>query len=109
MDLNQEKLKDYQNLLNNFGEFRGFKKQIKLNELSKKLDSFDFAMAKSIIVDLDVPSSISLFEINDFVKYINENIDEDTQLIYYTNVNDNLKKDEIICHILMAEDKKQGV
>ena len=97
---------DYKNLLNIFGEFRGFKEKLKLDELLKKIDRFDFTGAKSIVVKLDVPSNISLLGIDDLLSNINKYIAKDTQLVYYANVNDELKEDEIICHILMVEDKK---
>jgi len=97
---------DYKNLLNIFGEFRGFKELLKLDELLKRIDRFDFTGAKSIVIEIDIPNNISLLTINDLLSNINKYIAKDTQLVYYTNVNDELKEDEIICHILMVEDKK---
>ena len=97
---------DYQSLLDTFGEFRGFKELLKLDELLKRIDRFDFTGAKSVVIEIDIPNNISLLTINDLLSNINKYIAKDTQLVYYTNVNDELKEDEIICHILMVEDKK---
>ena len=97
---------DYQSLLDTFGEFRGFKELLKFDEIFKRLDRFDLTSAKSMVIELDIPNNISLLTINDLLSNINKYIAKDTQLVYYTNVNDELKEDEIICHILMVEDKK---
>ena|SRR5574344_2838791 len=97
---------DYQSLLDTFGEFRGFKELLKFDEIFKRLDRFDLTSAKSMVIELDIPNNISLLTINDLLSNINKYIAKDTQLAYYANVNDELKEDEIICHILMVEDKK---
>ena len=92
--------------MDTFGQFRGFKELLKIDELFTRLKEFNLFGAKSIVVKLDVPSNISLLGIDDLLSNINKYIAKDTQLAYYANVNDELKEDEIICHILMVEDKK---
>ena len=106
MDLDSGLYYDYQKLLDTFGQFRGFKELLKIDELFTRLKEFNLFGAKSIVVKLDVPSNISLLGIDDLLSNINKYIAKDTQLAYYANVNDELKKDEIICHILIVEDKK---
>ena len=106
MDLDSGLYYDYQKLLDTFGRFRGFKELLKIDELFTRLEEFNLFGAKSIVVKLDVPSNISLLGIDDLLSNINKYIAKDTQLAYYANVNDELKEDEIICHILMVEDKK---
>ena len=106
MDLDSGLYYDYQKLLDTFGQFRGFKELLKFDEIFKRLDRFDLTSAKSMVIELDIPNNISLLTINDLLSNINKYIAKDTQLAYYANVNDELKKDEIICHILMVEDKK---
>ena len=51
---------DYKNLLNIFGEFRGFKELLKFDEIFKRLDRFDLTSAKSMVIELDIPNNISL-------------------------------------------------
>ena len=106
MDLDSGLYYDYQKLLDTFGRFRGFKELLKIDELFTRLKEFNLFGAKSIVAKLDVPSNISLLGIDDLLSNINKYIAKDTQLAYYANVNDELKEDEIICHILMVEDKK---
>ena len=98
---------DYKNLLNIFGEFRGFKELLKLDELLKRIDRFDLTSAKSMVIELDIPNNISLLTINDLLSNINKYIAKDTKLVSSTKVNNELKEDEIICQVLIAEDKKQ--
>ena len=45
-------------------------------------------------------------EINDLLSNINKYIAKDTKLVSSTKVNNELKEDEIICQVLIAEDKK---
>lgn len=106
MDLDENLDFDYKNLLNIFGEFRGFKELLKLDELLKKIDRFDFTGAKSVVIEIDIPNNISLFTINDLLSNINKYIAKDTKLVSSTKVNNELKEDEIICQVLIAEDKK---
>ena len=106
MDLDSGLYYDYQRLLDTFGQFRGFKELLKIDELFTRLKEFNLFGAKSMVIELDIPNNISLLTINDLLSNINKYIAKDTQLVYYTNVNDELKEDEIICHILMVEDKK---
>lgn len=97
---------DYQSLLDTFGEFRGFKELLKLDELLKRIDRFDFTGAKSVVIEIDIPNNISLLTINDLLSNINKYIAKDTKLVSSTKVNNELKEDEIICQVLIAEDKK---
>ena len=97
---------DYKNLLNIFGEFRGFKELLKFDEIFKRLDRFDLTSAKSMVIVLDIPNNISLLTINDLLSNINKYIAKDTKLVSSTKVNNELKEDEIICQVLIAEDKK---
>ena len=97
---------DYKNLLNIFGEFRGFKELLKLDEIFKRLDRFNLTSAKSMVIELDFPNNISLLTINDLLSNINKYIAKDTKLVSSTKVNNELKEDEIICQVLVAEVKK---
>lgn len=97
---------DYKNLLNIFGEFRGFKEKLKLDELLKRIDRFDFTGAKSVVIEIDIPNNISLLTINDLLSNINKYIAKDTKLVSSTKLKNELKEDEIICQVLIAEDKK---
>ena len=106
MDLDSGLYYDYQKLLDTFGQFRGFKELLKIDELFTRLKEFNLFGAKSIVVKLDVPSNISLLGIDDLLSNINKYIAKDTKLVSSTKVNNELKEDEIICHILIAEDKK---
>ena len=106
MDLDSGLYYYYQRLLDTLGQFRGFKELLKIDELFTRFEEFNLFGAKSIVVKLDVPSNISLLGIDDLLSNINKYIDKDTKKAYYTNVNNELTEDEIICNILMVEDKK---
>lgn len=106
MDLDSGLYYDYQKLLDTFGQFRGFKELLKIDELFTRLKEFNLFGAKSIVVKLDVPSNISLLGIDDLLSNINKYIAKDTKLVSSTKVNNELKEDEIICQVLIAEDKK---
>ena len=106
MDLDSGLYYDYQRLLDTFGQFRGFKELLKIDELFTRLKEFNLFGAKSIVVKLDVPNNISLLTINDLLSNINKYIAKDTKLVSSTKVNNELKEDEIICQVLIAEDKK---
>ena len=106
MDLDSGLYYDYQKLLDTFGRFRGFKELLKIDELFTRFEEFNLFGAKSIVVKLDVPNNISLLTINDLLSNINKYIAKDTKLVSSTKVNNELKEDEIICQVLIAEDKK---
>lgn len=67
MDLDSGLYYDYQKLLDTFGQFRGFKELLKIDELFTRLEEFNLFGAKSIVVKLDVPSNISLLGIDDLL------------------------------------------
>ena len=77
--------------------------------LTKKKDNDNDGYSKMAFrnKEIDIPNNISLLTINDLLSNMNKYIAKDTQLVYYTNVNDELEEDEIICQVLIAEDKKQ--
>ena len=106
MDLDSGLYYDYQRLLDTFGQFRGFKELLKIDELFTRLKEFNLFGAKSMVIELDIPNNISLLTINDLLSNINKYIAKDTKLVSSTKVNNELKEDEIICQVLIAEDKK---
>ena len=106
MDLDSGLYYDYQKLLDTFGQFRGFKELLKIDELFTRLKEFNLFGAKSMVIELDIPNNISLLTINDLLSNINKYIAKDTKLVSSTKVNNELKEDEIICQVLIAEDKK---
>lgn len=67
MDLDSGLYYDYQRLLDTFGQFRGFKELLKIDELFTRFEEFNLFGAKSIVVKLDVPSNISLLGIDDLL------------------------------------------
>lgn len=91
----------YINLLNTFGEFRGFKEKLKLDEVMQRLDKFDLNTSKSIIINIDYSSSISLITINDLLMNINKYICKETILTSFARINNELLEDEVIVNLLI--------
>ena len=106
MDLDSGLYYDYQRLLDTFGQFRGFKELLKIDELFTRFEEFNLFGAKSMVIELDIPNNISLLTINDLLSNINKYIAKDIKLVSSTKVNNELKEDEIICQVLVAEVKK---
>ncbi len=110
MRLDNSSVYDYKILLDNFGEFRGFKELIKLDEIIDRLDRFNFSNAKSIVLELDLSTKIDLSKIDVIVEHINKNICKSTELMITPHLDDSLKEDEMIFQVLIVENKiKQGV
>ena len=91
-------IKDIKEILLKTGQIKGFTQICKtddvvLNIVQKFGDSFK--IAKGILLIFELSEKTSLFEINDIMGSIQENMNEHIEVVFLTNINNDLKENYV--------------
>ena len=100
---NLQDYEDFKIILNQNGEYRGFRELLTFEELESKLQNCDYLnKAKAIIIDFEISDNISLSTISDIVYNITSSVNNDSEIIFSSNINKTLNDNQIIIKLLAS-------
>lgn len=98
-------LEDFQTILSKIGKIAGYVKVFDIDNLNYEISNeFNNEMksAKGILVEFEILPTASLFVINDFMGFINDNAKSDCEIIFGVTNNENMLENKVKCKILFT-------
>jgi cell division GTPase FtsZ len=86
--------KDIEEILLKIGQSKGFTQICKSDDVTLNIvQKFrnDFKIAKGILLIFELSEKTSLFKINDIMGNLQENMNECIEVVFFTNINNDLK------------------
>ena len=107
LDTARNDLQDLQIILSKIGRVTGYVKVFNVDDNNVTADmknefSDELKSAKGIWVEFEISPTISLFLINDIMGFINDNIDENSEIIFRTIVKEDMTENTVKCKILFT-------
>ncbi len=83
-ELEHQKNLNYEGALQHYGEYRGFRELVNINELESKVVDCDYlCFAKAIIVEIEIPKTLSLIELSEINNKLSNTLNSEIELIYF--------------------------
>ncbi len=98
-------LQDLQTILSKMGKITGCVKVFDIADLNyETISEFsnEIQNAKGILVEFEILPTVSLFVINDFMSFINDNAKSDCEIIFGVTTNENIPENKVKCKILFT-------
>ena len=96
---------DYKTILSHSGKIDGLVGTCKIEEFINKIDESlkdSFSKAKGVLIDFKLHKNQSLSIINESMRKINDLVDYDADIIYSTEIIDNIDEDIIEYQIIIT-------
>jgi cell division protein FtsZ len=91
-------LQDFQTILSKIGKIAGCVKVFDIDDLNyETISEFsnEIQNAKGILVEFEILPTVSLFVINDFMSFINDNTKSDCEIIFGVTTNENMPENKV--------------